>query len=210
MFFYYPDENCSNCSRLVCFREENIRKFSDKFNKPVPSFGDKNPELLIVGLAPGLKGANFTGRPFTGDYAGDMLYKSLLDFGFARGVYEKKANDSIKLINCRITNAVRCVPPKNNPTGGEVKNCLYFLRQEIAELKNLKLLIAIGRTAHEAILKSYEIKLSQFKFQHGAVHKIKDDISLIDSYHCSRYNINTGRLNQEMFNDIFKIIKKML
>ena len=210
MLHNYTDLNCSICSRLAEFRQENSCKFPDKFNKPVPSFGDENPELLIVGLAPGLKGANFTGRPFTGDYAGDTLYETLLNFDFATGKYKKKLNDSIKLINCRITNAVRCVPPKNKPNGEEIKNCLFFLKQEINELNRLKAIIALGRTAHEAVIRTYGHKLSNFKFKHGAVHSLNARTKLIDSYHCSRYNVNTRRLTQEMFNDIFKTAKKLL
>lgn len=166
-------------------------------------------EILIVGLAPGLKGANFTGRPFTGDYAGELLYPTLLDFGFATGQFEARADDSLELINCRITNAVRCVPPQNKPTGAEIKQCRSFLEREIASMPNLKILVALGRIAHDAVLKALEFKLASCKFGHGHIHDLKS-YTLIDSYHCSRYNTQTRRLTPEMFADIFAEVQNHL
>lgn len=204
-----PDKNCALCPRLEGFRKENRVKFPDKFNAPVPSFGPLEAQLLIVGLAPGLKGANFSGRPFTGDYAGDLLYATLLKFGLAEGNYEARADDGLKLNNCRITNAVRCVPPENKPLTQEMNTCRSFLKEEIAAMPNLKIILSLGLISHNAVLKTCGEKISAHKFAHGATHSIKD-FSLIDSYHCSRYNTNTGRLTTEMFEGVFETIKKSL
>lgn len=203
MSFKYPDHNCALCPRLLDFRETNKAKFPDKFNAPVPSFGDLDAELLIVGLAPGLKGANFSGRPFTGDYAGDLLYATLLKSGFASGTYAKHKDDGLELVNCRITNAVRCVPPENKPTTEEEKTCRPFLIDEIAAMTNLKTIVSLGLVSHKAVLKTFEHKQSAFKFAHGAEHDLGNGLKLIDSYHCSRYNTQTGRLTTPMFEEIF-------
>jgi uracil-DNA glycosylase family 4 len=203
-----PEKDCDLCPRLVGFRAQNRAKFPDQWNAPVPSFGGEDCGLLVVGLAPGLKGANFSGRPFTGDYAGDLLYATLLKFGYAEGVYAEHANDGLKLKGCRITNAVRCVPPENKPTPAEMKQCLGFLQKEIAELKNLKVILSLGLISHNAVIKTFGKKISAFKFAHGAQHDL-GGITLIDSYHCSRYNTNTKRLTIEMFEDVFKQIKKL-
>ncbi len=202
-----PTKNCALCSRLVAFREENREKFPDKFNAPVPTFGPTTAELLIVGLAPGLKGANFTGRPFTGDYAGDLLYPTLKKFGFAKGTFDKRIDDGLTLINCRITNAVRCVPPQNKPTTDEINTCLEFLNNEIAATHGLKTILTLGLIAHNAVQKAFGLKLSSHKFAHGAKHDLGNAVTLINSYHCSRYNTNTGRLTTQMFEDVFEIIK---
>jgi len=199
-----PTPNCSLCQRLSDFRHKNQVKFPDKFNAPVPSFGDLSAELLIVGLAPGLKGANFTGRPFTGDYAGDLLYATLLKFDYAHGDYQRHKDDGLVLKNCRITNAVRCVPPENKPSTSEINTCLEFLKQEIAAMTNLKTIVSLGLVSHNAVMKAFDHKISAFKFAHGARHKIDDGITLIDSYHCSRYNTQTNRLTTTMFEDIFR------
>jgi len=204
-----PPQNCNLCNRLSKFRSINVTKNSDWFNKPVPSFGDNNCQLLIVGLAPGLKGANKTGRPFTGDYAGDILFPTLIKFGWASGHYKKKADDGLVLKNCRITNAVRCVPPQNKPSTHEQKQCLNFLINEIKTLKNLKTILALGQIAHKSIISSFGLKQKDFKFQHSCIHKIDNNIMLIDSYHCSRYNINTQRLSIKMFEEVFHHIKAM-
>ncbi len=204
-----PDHNCTLCPRLGIFRTENRKKFPDKFNAPVPSFGELDAALLVTGLAPGLRGANFSGRPFTGDYAGDLLYPTLLKFGFATGQYGAQSDDGLKLVNCRITNAVRCVPPENKPTTGEINTCRPFLVDEIAAMPNLKVILSLGLISHNSTLKTLGQKLSAHKFGHGAQHDI-GTITLIDSYHCSRYNTNTGRLTVEMFEDIFKKITAML
>ncbi|HEY8964552.1 MAG TPA: uracil-DNA glycosylase [Alphaproteobacteria bacterium] len=194
--------DCPLCPRLVDFRHENRAKFPDKFNGPVPSFGPLDCKLLIVGLAPGLKGANFSGRPFTGDYAGELLYPTLIDFGFAKGVFKARPDDGLELINCRITNAVRCVPPQNKPLPQEEKTCRQFLVGELQGLKNLKVLLTQGTIAHNAVLKAFDLKLSAYKFKHGHVHELPNGLKLVDTYHTSRYNTNTGRLTTEMFRDV--------
>jgi uracil-DNA glycosylase family 4 len=164
----------------------------------------------VVGLAPGLKGANQTGRPFTGDYAGLILYSALLKYGFAVGEYKERIDDGLQLRNCRITNAVRCVPQENKPETSEIKNCNSFLKAEIAAMPNLKLIVSLGLVSHNAVLKALGHKPSHGKFAHGAQHKLSRNITLLDSYHCSRYNINTGRLTQAMFDDIIEKAKIML
>ncbi len=205
-----PSENCDLCPRLKAFREDNREAFSDKFNAPVPSFGSQDAEFLIVGLAPGLKGANFTGRPFTGDYAGDLLYKTLLKFGFAKGTYMGHAADGLELVNCRITNAVRCVPPENKPLGDEIKQCQPFLKNELESMPQLKLVLSLGKISHDAVVRTCGEKLSSYKFGHSAVHILENGLTLIDSYHCSRYNTNTGRLTEQMFFDVFELIRQKI
>ncbi len=204
-----PGKDCPLCPRLVEFRVKNRVKFPDKWNAPVPSFGPENGELLVVGLAPGLKGANFSGRPFTGDYAGELLYSSLLKFGFAEGKYDARPDDGLRLKNCRITNAVRCVPPENKPTPQEMKQCLAFLQTEMAALKNVKVILSLGLISHNSVLKAVGQKISAHKFAHNAVHDL-GKVKLIDSYHCSRYNTQTKRLTTEMFHDVFRKIKDLL
>jgi uracil-DNA glycosylase family 4 len=207
-----PPPDGSLCDRLVEFRDENCTAFPSFHNAPVPSFGSLDARLLIVGLAPGLKGANQTGRPFTGDYAGDLLYATLLKFDFATGQYGAVADDGLRLQNTRITNAVRCVPPQNKPVGAEVKNCRPFLIGEIDAMANLEIILALGTLAHNAVLTSLGHKQSAAKFAHGAYHPIGDgrQLHLADSYHCSRYNTNTGRLTEDMFCDIFRALKERL
>ncbi|MCB1532200.1 MAG: uracil-DNA glycosylase [Alphaproteobacteria bacterium] len=205
-----PAHNCDLCPRLQGFRAENRIKFPDKFNAPVPSFGGLDSQLLVVGLAPGLKGANFSGRPFTGDYAGDLLYPTLIKFGFARGEFKARADDGLEMVNCRITNAVRCVPPQNKPTTEEEKTCRPFLEDEIAAMPNLEVILSLGLVSHNAVLRTFGTKLSAHKFGHGAAHDLDKGLTLIDSYHCSRYNTNTGRLTSAMFEDVFELIKTAL
>ena len=205
-----PGSECDLCPRLVEFRHKNRDKFPDFHNAPVDSFGSINSELLIVGLAPGLKGANRTSRPFTGDYAGDLLYPTISTFGFARGAYGAKPDDGLKLKNCRITNAVRCVPPENKPVGIEMNACRPFLKAEIAAMNNLKLILALGSIAHNSVLRTLGHKQSAYKFGHAAEHVFPEGLLMIDSYHCSRYNTNTGRLTTEMFHTVFKKIRKIL
>ncbi len=200
---HQPEPTCALCPRLVDYRLENRARFPDWHNGPVVSFGDAGAALLIVGLAPGLKGANRTGRPFTGDVAGDLLYPTLIEHGLAKGIFAAAANDGLELINCRITNAVRCVPPQNKVTGAETAACRPFLSAEIAMMKNLKAIIALGGVAHGAILASLGEKKSAYAFSHGARHILAGGLILTDSYHCSRYNTNTGRLTEKMFNDVF-------
>ena len=199
-----PDPSCDICPRLEAFRNINRQKYPDKFNAPVPGFGPQDAEFLIVGLAPGLKGANFTGRPFTGDFAGELLYTTLLKFGFASGTYKADPNDGLILKNCRITNAVKCLPPENKPTTQEIKNCLPFFQNDLHMMKRLKVICALGKIAHDSILRAFDNPLSKYKFGHHHVHQITSDIVLIDSYHCSRYNTQTGRLTATMFEDVIK------
>ena len=208
-----PKTNCSLCPRLVQLRDINKKDYPEFYNRPVKSFGSLTAKLLIVGLAPGLKGANRTGRPFTGDYAGDLLFSTLLKFGFAKGSYKKHALDGLELINCRLTNAVRCVPPGNKPIGQEVNACRKFLINEIEAMPNLHSVIVLGGLAHNAFLSAVEAKKSQYPFGHSSEHLIKynnNSIMLTDSYHCSRYNTNTGRLDAEMFESVFKIVLKQV
>jgi uracil-DNA glycosylase family 4 len=197
-----PAPDCTLCPRLAAFRADNAAKFPDWHNAPVASFGDADAALLIVGLAPGLRGANRTGRPFTADWAGQLLYPTLLKFGLATGPYDERPDDGMRLVNTRITNAVRCVPPQNKPTGDEAKACRPFLVSEIAAMKNLKGILALGTVAHDGVLTTLGEKRSAFKFAHGALHVLESGLWLADSYHCSRYNTNTRRLTTEMFEDV--------
>ena len=205
-----PDHDCQICPRLAEFRAQNREKFPDEFNGPVPSFGDMEAELLIVGLAPGLKGANFSGRPFTGDFAGELLYGTLIKYGFASGEFKARPDDGLKLLNTRITNAVRCVPPENKPIGAEINNCQIFLKSQFESMPNLKIIVSLGLVSHNAVLKTCGEKLSAFKFAHEAEHSLSNGLLLIDSYHCSKYNTSTKRLTESMFHDVFKRVKKKL
>ena len=199
-----PGRECPLCPRLVDFRKGNRRRWPEWHNAPVPSFGSADPWLLVVGLAPGLKGANRTGRPFTGDHAGILLYATLQRFGLASGAYGASAQDGLELVGCRITNAVRCVPPDNKPTPSEVARCGQYLAAELAFLPNLKAVVALGVVAHGAVLAALALKKSLFPFHHGAVHRLPDEILLADSYHCSRQNTATGRLTPAMFHAVFE------
>ena len=211
MTFSPPKNNCNLCQRLCEFRTENRQKFPNYHNAPVPSFGSLDAKILVVGLAPGLHGANQTGRPFTNDYAGDVLYPLLKQNGLAHGNYQKRTDDDFQLIDVRITNAVRCVPPENKPTTQEEKNCRPFLSQEIASMPNLEVILSLGTISHKNVLQALGLKQSFAKFSHGAVHSLPyRNIKLIDSYHTSRYNINTGVLTYEMFNVIIKKTKEII
>jgi len=201
-----PSPSCDLCPRLAEFRADNRAKLPQHFNAPVPSFGPQDAQLLIVGLAPGLNGANKTGRPFTGDWAGDLLYATLQKFGRASGHYDARPDDGLTLINTRIANAVRCVPPQNKPIGAEVAACRPFLIDEIAAMTNLDTILALGGLAHGAILAALGYKKSKYAFGHGATYQLSDSLRLVDSYHCSRYNTNTRRLTTEMFEDVFAIL----
>jgi uracil-DNA glycosylase family 4 len=175
----------------------------------VPPFGDAAGRLLIVGLAPGMQGANRTGRPFTGDYAGDLLYRSLARFGFAAGRYERHAGDGLRLIDARVTNAVRCVPPQNKPTPAEVRQCReHFLAAEIAAMGRLRSILALGSIAHGAVLAALGLRLAAFRFGHAAQHALPDGRLLVDSYHCSRLNTNTGRLTEAMFDAVVAALRR--
>jgi uracil-DNA glycosylase family 4 len=201
-------KDCPLCTRLVAFREQNKIKHPDYYNGAVPAFTAPKVKMLIVGLAPGLHGANNTGRPFTADYAGDLLYPTLIKYGFARGEYKERADDGLELIDCRITNAVRCVPPENKPTPVEIKTCNQFLKKEIQVLQSVRVILTLGLIAHQAVLRALDIKQSSFKFTHGAAHQA-GDIIILNSYHCSRYNTNTGRLTEKMFHDVFAHARKL-
>ncbi|GAB5388661.1 MAG: uracil-DNA glycosylase [Alphaproteobacteria bacterium] len=206
-----PKADCGLCPRLAEFRTDNAAKFPDYFNAPVPAFGPLDAPLWIIGLAPGLKGANRTGRPFTGDYAGDLLYDTLVKFDFAEGRYEADPEDTLKLKTARIINAVRCVPPQNKPVGAEINTCNQFLTAEFNRPEaRPRVVICLGTIAHAATLAAMGYKKSHCKFGHAASHKLPNEIMLLDSYHCSRYNTNTGRLTTEMFEDVFAIAKKAL
>lgn len=208
--FMPPGRDCDLCPRLMAFREDNRRAWPDWHNAPVPSFLSHDPRLLIVGLAPGLRGANRTGRPFTADYAGDLLYGTLLKFGLAEGIYDQRADDGLTLKDTIITNAVRCVPPENKPTSTETNTCRAFLTAEIKLYRSLKVILCLGRISHDATLRALGCKLAAYPFGHGAVHKLPSGLTVIDSYHCSRYNTNTGRLTTEMFEDVFTKIRQLI
>ncbi|HNB27585.1 MAG TPA: uracil-DNA glycosylase [Alphaproteobacteria bacterium] len=197
-----PPPDCQLCPRLAGFRAKARAKYPDWHNAPVMPFGPVDAGLLIVGLAPGLQGANRTGRPFTGDYAGDLLYATLLEFGLARGVYERRPDDSLELVDCRISNAVKCVPPENKPTPEEIRICNRFLKSELAALPRVKVVLALGSIAHDAVLVGSGLKKSAARFGHGARHDLPAGRVLFDSYHCSRYNTNTNRLTPAMFRDV--------
>jgi len=204
-----PGRDCALCPRLAAFREVCRQREPGWFNAPVASFGPKSAGLLIVGLAPGLQGANRTGRPFTGDYAGDLLFPTLIEFGFARGRFEARVDDSLELIEARITNAVRCLPPENKPTPAEIATCRSFLEATIAEMTELRAIVALGRIAHDAVVTALGKKKSAVKFGHG-MRSDHGHIALFDSYHCSRYNTNTGVLTPEMFRNVFAAVRTHL
>lgn len=205
-----PPYDCPACPRLVAFRTSNRTAQPAWHNAPVPSFGNANARLLIVGLAPGLKGANRTGRPFTGDYAGDLLYSTLLAYGFARGSYRADPADGLELVDCRITNAVRCLPPQNKPTPLEINTCRPFLAAAIAGMSRLAAILALGRTAHESTLASLGHKRTRAPFAHGARSSVTESVMLFSSYHCSRYNTQTRRLTTEMFHAVVADIRAHL
>jgi uracil-DNA glycosylase len=172
----------------------------------VPSFGEPNARLLIVGLAPGMQGANRTGRPFTGDYAGELLYPTLLQYGFAEGRYQARPDDGLRLVDCRIGNAVSCVPPQNKPLPAEINTCRRFLTATIEAMPRLRSIVALGRVAHDSMLKVLSLRSAAAPFSHGAIHQA-GRLTLYDSYHCSRYNTNTGVLTPEMFHAVFARVK---
>jgi uracil-DNA glycosylase len=201
-----PDRNCPFCPRLAGFRAEARARQPEWFNSPVPAFGDPNAALAIIGLAPGMQGANRTGRPFTGDYAGDLLYATLLEYGFAEGVYQARPDDGFTLVNCRIVNAVRCVPPQNKPLPVEIKTCRPFLAADLATMPRVRAIVALGRIAHDTMLKVLDLRSAAAPFAHGAVHPA-GGVKLYDSYHCSRYNTNTRVLTPDMFRSVFAKVK---
>ncbi len=205
-----PGKDCNLCERLAEFRTAQRIAHPDWHNAPVPSFGLLSAQLLVVGLAPGLRGANCTGRPFTGDHAGDLLYSMLAKWAFAQGTYERHRGDRFRLADCRVTNAVRCVPPQNKPTGPETRACRDFLAAEIRAMPKLKVILALGRIAHEATLRALGLKLSVHPFTHGALHELPTTFVLADSYHCSRLNTNTGRLTEKGFSSVIRTVRQRI
>jgi len=190
---------------LVAFRRACQAEYPDWWNAPVPLFGDPDAWLALAGLAPGKHGANRTGRPFTGDYAGDLLFATLAEFGLSRGVYDARVDDGLTLDGAMIVNSVKCLPPQNKPTPMEIATCRPFFEAQLAALQKVQVVIALGRIAHDAVLRAAGARLSAYRFAHGAVHTLPDGRHLVDSYHCSRYNTNTGRLTPEMFAGVFRV-----
>ena len=202
--------NCQKCPRLATYLRQQYISHPEWHNAPVPSFGPSTARLLILGLAPGLRGANATGRPFTGDHAGQTLYQTLLAQNLASGTYVPTGQDTLTLTDVRISNAVRCVPPQNKPTSEEVHNCRPYLDTELSKMRNLQIILSLGKISHDSILRHFGLRLSAFPFAHGAIHKLDNGFTLVDSYHCSRYNTQTGRLTQSMFDAVFERIKCLL
>jgi uracil-DNA glycosylase family 4 len=205
-----PAPDCALCPRLAEYRQANRAANPDWFNAPVPSFGSLDAWLLVVGLAPGVRGANRTGRPFTGDFAGVLLYRTLLKFGLARGSYGAEPQDGLSLVDCRVTNAVRCVPPANLPSPKEVTTCNTFLATELKAMPRLRAVLALGGVAHAAVLKANGLRASHARFSHGAIHALPDGKFLADSYHVSRLNTNTGRLTEAMFEAVVETVLNRL
>jgi uracil-DNA glycosylase family 4 len=203
-----PAPGCADCPRLAAYRTVNQAQHPEWSNAPVASFGESDARLLIVGLAPGLRGANRTGRPFTGDHAGELLYRTLIEYGFASGTYDRRPDDGLRLVGCAIVNAVRCVPPQNKPTPREISTCRRYLAPAISSLPRLRIVLALGRIAHESALRAMDLRPAKFPFAHGARHSLgRDGLGLFDSYHCSRYNTNTGVLTEAMFRHVFASIR---
>jgi uracil-DNA glycosylase len=205
-----PSRDCDICPRLAAYRTANRQSKPDWFNAPVPGWGDANARLLVVGLAPGVSGANRTGRPFTGDYAGDLLYATLTKFGFTSGSYAQHAQDGFALHDVFISNAVRCVPPENKPLPAEIHNCRPFMEAQVQALPKLQIMVALGTVAHQSAVKAGGGKLPKYKFAHNAVHRMPKGLIVVDSYHCSRYNTNTKRLTTEMFESVFENVRDLL
>jgi len=203
------DPTCRRCKRLAGFLNEVKQKHPDYYCKPVPPFGDADARLLIVGLAPGMHGANATGRPFTGDHAGILLYQTLHRFDFSSAPESVSVDDGLELIDCRITNAVKCLPPDNKPVGAEINTCNDYLSNELDTMKDGSIVLALGGIAHRAVIKARGLRQADYKFAHAAQHELPD-LLLLDSYHCSRYNTNTGRLTEDMFADVFAKARQLL
>jgi uracil-DNA glycosylase family 4 len=199
-----PPRDCPRCPRLVALRRECQAEHPDWWNAPVYAFGDRGGWLAFAGLAPGKRGANRTGRPFTGDYAGDLLFATLAEFGLSQGRYDARIDDGLTLDGAIIVNSVKCLPPQNKPIPAEIANCRPFFEAQMAALPKVRVIIALGRIAHDAALRAAEARLAAHPFAHGAVHALPDGRHLVDSYHCSRYNTNTGRLTADMFRDVFR------
>lgn len=204
------DQDCRQCDRLANFLCDVKQQYPTYHSRPVAPFGDPNAQLLIVGLAPGMHGANATGRPFTGDYAGLLLYETLHEFGYSNQVLSESLNDGLTLKNCRITNAVKCLPPQNKPVGTEINQCNHYLAAELNALPKPAVILALGTIAHQAVLKGYQLKAASAAFGHNASHSLDHSRFLVDSYHTSRYNINTKRLTKSMFTQVFDTIGRLL
>lgn len=204
------DPYCQECPRLACFLKEIKAAYPNYHALPVAPFGDPKAKLVIVGLAPGMHGANASGRPFTGDFAGILLYKTLYEFGFSSHPESLARDDGLTLHGCRITNAVKCLPPNNKPIASEINNCNRYLTLELQRLPDNTVILALGRIAHLAILKAFTLKQKQFPFKHGHVHHVSESKTVVNCYHCSRYNIQTKRLTSEMFTEVFQIIMNLL
>jgi uracil-DNA glycosylase family 4 len=204
-----PSKDCPICPRLADYRMANRAAFPGWWNSPVPSMGSADARVLIVGLAPGLKGANRTGRPFTGDWAGDLLYATLLKHGLAKGIYDERPDDTLELMDCRIANAVRCVPPQNKPEPSEIRTCRRFLTSELETLPNVKVILALGKIAHDSVCDTLGIRKALHPFRHGIAYQGAGNFTLISSYHCSRYNTNTGVLTTKMFEDVVAKAKSL-
>jgi len=204
------DPGCRLCPRLSRFLDEVKIKFPDYHARPVAPFGDAKARLLVLGLAPGMHGANASGRPFTGDFAGILLYQTLYQFGFSSKPESVSGNDGLKLFDCRISNAVKCLPPQNKPLTSEIYTCNTFLQSELTQLPKGALIIALGGIAHKAVLKAFGLKLSSYKFGHNRLHALNAELQMIDSYHCSRYNTQTKRLTPEMFQQVFERARALL
>ena len=202
-------KDCDLCPRLRQFILEQREKHPDWFNGAVPSFGDANARLLVIGLAPGMMGANRTGRPFTGDWAGDLLYATMGKFGFATGTYDRRPDDGLELIDAMVTNAVRCLPPQNKPVGAEINQCRPFLKARIDALSDVKVLLCLGKISHDSTVRTLGLRLKDYPFGHGSEYQV-GDMTLLSSYHCSRYNTNTRRLTEEMFEDVFARAKALI
>jgi uracil-DNA glycosylase family 4 len=205
-----PPRDCALCPRLAAYRAANAAENPDWFNAPVPSFGKLDVPLLIVGMAPGVRGANRTGRPFTGDYAGVLLYETLIKFGLADGEYGADPSDGVVLLNCRISNAVRCVPPANLPEPAEVATCNRFLAAEMAAMPRLRVVLSLGVLSHAAVLRANGLPVSRLRFRHGEMHTLPDGLKLVNSYHVSRYNTSTKRLSTQMFEDVVLRVRDLL
>ena len=204
------DVECRACPRLASFLDQVKTDHPEYYARPVAPFGDSEARLLIVGLAPGMHGANATGRPFTGDHAGILLYQTLHQFGFSNQPESVSRDDGLELIDCRITNAVKCLPPQNKPTGAEINCCNSFLTEEVERLPKQAVILALGSIAHRAVLKAAGLKIAAYPFAHSALHELPNGLNLLDSYHCSRYNTQTRRLTPEMFQQVFDLAKKLL
>ena len=210
MKFQEPDRDCDRCPRLRDFLIEKRKEFPSYYNAPVPSFGDPAPQLLIIGLAPGMHGANQTGRPFTGDWAGDLLYAAIAQYGFSEGTYGGTADDGLTLRGAMITNAVRCVPPQNKPVGAECTACRPFLTDQINALTSLKAILCLGKISHDNTVRAMGLRLRDYPFGHHKIYELENERRLYSSYHCSRYNTNTKRLTEEMFFRVFADIKEYI